>query len=162
MKQLILLFVVLLLCLSVAMAEAAEIGAEAPDFTVTTLDGEAFTLSEQRGKVVFINIWATWCGPCVMEMPSIDQLALNYPDDLVVIGISCDSSEETIRQFFSIESPSYMIAWDADGHITDDLYPSMYIPNSIFVSPEGKIVSMDFGSVDYEVMEERFLAALEG
>ena len=72
------------------------VGGEAPDFEIQTIDGETFTLSKQRGRVVLINIWATWCGPCVSEMPDLNRLAQDYEDQLVVIGINCGETEQEV------------------------------------------------------------------
>ena len=85
-KLLVLLFVLLCLSASCLAESLPRVGAEAPDFEVVLTNGETFRLSEQRGKIVLINIWATWCGPCVAEMPEIEQLSKDYADDLVVIG----------------------------------------------------------------------------
>ena len=139
-----LLALALVLTLPCAMAAKAagpaEVGKPAPDFELTTLDGEVFRLSDQLGKVVFLNIWATWCPPCVAEMPEIQKLADDYPDELVVIGVSCDEGRSEVDAFLEEYGYTYPIAMDEGYRIAGILYPSYYIPNSIFIAPDGTVV----------------------
>ena len=167
-RMLALMLAVMLLG-AAAMAEpvtSAELGKEAPDFEIELLNGETFRLSDHRGKVVFLNIWATWCPPCVAEMPDIQKLADAYPDDLVVIGVSCDESAEDARAFVEEQGYTYNIAVDQISEeyqtflIAGALYPSYAIPNSIFINPEGVVTSMEMGAADYETLEQRYLEAL--
>ena len=154
------MILVLMLC-AAALAEAtttAEVGKPAPDFEVQTLDGETFRLSDCRGKVVFLNIWATWCPPCVAEMPDIQALSEAHPEDLVVIGVSMEP-EQDVRSFVEENGYTYKFAID-DGNIGGLLYPTYYIPNSIFIDPNGVITFMDAGGADYETMEARYSDAL--
>ena len=161
-KFLILLFV--LLCIpSMALAVSIPmVGEEAPDFEVTLLDGEIFRLSEQRGKVVLINIWATWCGPCVAEMPDIDQLAKDYAEDLVVIGVNCGEAEQTIADYVAEKGYSYLFAADTDYYISGMLYPTNAIPYTIVVDAEGMITQLHRGGGAgmYEVLEGYVLEAM--
>ena len=101
---------------------------EANDFEIDLIDGEPFKLSDQRGKVVLINIWATWCGPCVAEMPEIDQLAEDYADDLVVIGINCGEPEETVVDFVEENGYGYLFAADTDYRVSSQLNYTNSIP----------------------------------
>ena len=137
-----------------------QVGDTAFDFELKMIDGETFKLSDHLGKVVFLNIWATWCGPCVSEMPDIEKLANAYPDDLVVLGVSCDDSEKTVQSFVEEMGYTYNFAWDGNYLVSGLLYPSYGIPNSIFISPEGVITSMEMGAASYEVMEQRYFDAL--
>lgn len=119
-----------------------------------------FDLYENRGKVVFINIWATWCPPCVEEMPDIQALSEAYPDDLVVLGVSVDENEALPKDFVEKQGYTYNFALDATGLVSGLIFPSMYIPNSIFIAPNGVVTSIESGAADYETMEQRFLEAL--
>ena len=137
-----------------------QVGDAATDFEIKMIDGETFRLSDHLGKVVFLNVWATWCGPCVSEIPDIEKLAAAYPDDLVVLGVSCDDSEETVRAFVEAQGFTYNFAWDGNYLVSGLLYPSYAIPNSIFISPDGIITSMEMGAASYEILEQRYLDAL--
>jgi thiol-disulfide isomerase/thioredoxin len=121
------------------------VGAEAPDFELTMLDGEIFRLSEQRGKVVLINIWATWCPPCVAEMPDIDRLAADYADELVVIGVNCGEPEQTIADFIAANGYTYNFAADRSYLVSGMLYPTMSIPYTIVVNADGVITQLHTG-----------------
>jgi len=156
MKKVLAMLLVLLLLPSAALATALPmVGEEAPDFELTLLSGETFRLSEQRGKVVLINIWATWCGPCTMEMPDIDQLAKDYAEELVVIGVNCGESEETVARFVEENGYSYLFAADPDYYISGMLYPTTAIPYTIVVDAEGVITQLHRGGGlgMYEVLE---------
>jgi len=154
----IVLTMVLAGCMAIAEAPA-KVGAEAPDFEIKMTDGEVFRLSEHRGKVVFLNIWATWCGPCVSEMPDIQKLADAYSEDLVVIGVSCDDDAYDVVKFIQEKGFTYNIAVDKTMEVSGALYPSYAIPNSIFIDPNGIVTSIEAGAASYEVLESRFLAA---
>lgn len=139
----------------------ARIGYPAPDFEVETLSGEAFRLSENRGKVVYLNIWATWCEPCISEIPDIQRLAMAHPDDLVVIGVSCDEDKSAVEAFAEANGIAYPLAMDADYRIGGILYPAYIIPLSVFIDANGIVTSMHIGAADYETLEGRYLTAVE-
>ena len=139
------------------------VGGEAPDFEVQTIDGETFKLSRQHGKVVLINIWATWCGPCVSEMPELDRLAQDYEDQLVVIGINCGESEQKVANFVEETGYGYLFAADPEFRISGLLYPTEVIPYTIVVDPYGIITVLHHGSGAniYEVLEGYVQQALK-
>jgi thiol-disulfide isomerase/thioredoxin len=76
---------------------------EAPDFTMKNLAGKDVKLSDYRGKIVFINFWATWCGPCRHEVPIFVDLQKEYGDDLVILGISLDQGDLSVVPKFAKE-----------------------------------------------------------
>ena len=161
-------FLMMVLALVVALACAAhaetaapaQVGALAPDFEVETLGGEPFRLSDCRGKVVLLNIWATWCPPCVSEMPDIQALSEAYPEDLVVIGVSVDESRDEVEAFIAENGYTYNFAMDPGFQISGMLYPTYYIPNSVFIDPKGIVASIDVGAANYNALEARFLSIL--
>lgn len=138
-------------------------GMEAPDFEVTLIDGETFKLSEQRGKVVLLNIWATWCGPCVAEMPEIEQLSQDYAEDLVVIGVNCGEKEADVAAFVEEKGYTYRFAADEDYLISASLYPTNSIPYTVIIDANGVITQMHLGGGVgmYDVLEGYVLEAME-
>ncbi len=155
---LVLMLILVQLCASAAFAEAS-VGEVCPDFSLTTLSGETFRLSDYRGKVVFINIWATWCPPCVSEMPDIQRLKETY-SDLVVLGVSVDDNASIAQSFAKKNGYTYTMAMDDKYYtVTGRIFPSNYIPNSIFVDPNGVVTYQDFGSMSYDRMESLYLNA---
>ncbi len=155
---LVLMLTLVQICTSPAIAETS-VGEVCPDFTLTTLSGGTFRLSDYRGKVVFINIWATWCPPCVSEMPDIQRLKETY-SDLVVLGVSVDDKASIARNFAQKNGYTYTMAMDDDRYtVTGRIFPSYYIPNSIFIDPNGVVTYRDFGSMSYDRMESLYLNA---
>lgn len=160
--------VALILMLTCLMTSASAIslimpGVEAPDFEIQLTNGETFKLSDQRGKVVLLNIWATWCGPCVAEMPDIDRLAKDYEDDLVVIGVNCGEPEQTVVDFVEKNGYEYLFAADPDYLISGMLYPTQAIPYTVIIDSNGVIheVVRGGGQNMYEVFEGHVLSAIE-
>ena len=68
----------------------------APDFKLTSLDGKAFTLADSKGKVILLNFWATWCGPCRAEIPDLIELQTKYKDQLQIIGLTVDDEKRKL------------------------------------------------------------------
>jgi thiol-disulfide isomerase/thioredoxin len=125
-------------------------GVQAPDFSVTTLDGQTLTLSQLKGKRVVVDMWATWCPPCRKEIPHFIQLAKDVsPEDLVIIGIS-DEDHEVISEFGKKNEVNYPLA------STEDL-PAPYgevssIPTTFFIDRNGVIQSVMAGYHDYDTL----------
>ncbi len=154
----VLMLALVLICASAALAETS-VGEVCPDFSLNTLSGGTFRLSDYRGKVVFINIWATWCPPCVSEMPDIQRLKETY-SDLVVLGVSVDDEASTARSFIQKNGYTYTMAMDDDRYtVTGRIFPSYYIPNSIFIDPNGVVTYLDSSSMSYDRMEALYLSA---
>ena len=166
MKKWIALLLALLCLCPTALAKeiiVPVVGGEAPDFEIQTIDGETFTLSKQRGKAVLINIWATWCGPCVSEMPDLDRLAQDYADQLVVIGVNCGETEKEIIDFVDQNGYGFLFAADPEYEVSGLLYPTDMIPYTIVVDPYGVISVLHHGGGMnmYEVYEGYVQQALE-
>jgi cytochrome c biogenesis protein CcmG, thiol:disulfide interchange protein DsbE len=128
---------------------SSEVGAAMPEYTALNLDGSKFDLAAKRDKVVLLNVWATWCGPCRYEIPELQQLHEHYaPRGLEVVGVSVDESGvETVREFVG-EQPkmTYPIVHDAEEKIIRLLETSV-LPTSILVNRNGKIVWKKYGAI---------------
>ena len=132
MKTLFALVLTLALLTSAALATqlspVAE-GQEASDFEVTLTDGTTFKLSDQRGKAVLVNLWATWCPPCVAEMPDLQKLSEDYADSLVVLGVNVGGdSPEDAAAFMEENGYTYPSYVDVDYSLALGMFPSPYIP----------------------------------
>lgn len=121
---------------------------EIRDTKVKTLDGGSLKLSDYDNKVVVVNLWATWCGPCRQEMPDLVKLNQEYKSrGLVVLGLATTYNErddpEHVKQFIKKQNVDYKILWD-DGALAGPLVQSVngrsVIPQSFIISRDGKIV----------------------
>ena len=163
MKKLFALALVLALLTSAALATqlspVAE-GQEASDFEVTLSDGATFRLSEQRGKVVLVNLWATWCPPCVAEMPDLQKLSEDYADTLVVLGVNVGDTAEDAAAFMEENGYTYPMYVDADYSLALGMFPSPYIPFTSIIDPNGVVTAIHSGLATYEQFQEYVDAAL--
>ena len=144
-----------------AVEVKVEIGYAAPDFSVELLSGETVRLSDCRNKVVFINFWATWCGPCVREMPDIQQLAEYFPDELVVLAVNCNEKKGTVDKFIKDNGYTFNIGLDESGEIQKK-YPTNGIPYTIIINADGIITKTHLGASGdmFSVYKEDVLDAL--
>jgi peroxiredoxin len=133
------------------------IGRESPDFTVTTMDGQTFRLSDFRGKRVVVDIWETWCGPCIKEIPHFNQLRTAVPEnDLALIGISSEE-ESVLEPFLTKHEMLYPIA-SAQNLPTP--YSSTYaIPTTFFIDRNGIIQSVLVGYRGFDVLKKHSTAS---
>lgn len=114
----------------------------APDFTLDTLDGNTITLSELRGQIVVINIWATWCPPCRAETPALEKSYEQYKDSgVVILGVDLANQDplSNVQAFAQEFSLTYPILLDQDGSVSHTLYQIKGLPSTFFVNREGII-----------------------
>jgi thiol-disulfide isomerase/thioredoxin len=129
--------------------EFASYGKVIGDFTATTVDDKPFRFSDHKGKVILINYWATWCGPCVMEVPDIVKLQKKYgPKGFVVLGISADDPGDIpkVKQFIAKTGINYPVMLAPKELLQQTGIPGA-LPTSFLVDKSGKIVD-EFVGVD--------------
>ena len=130
-----------------------QMGQRAPDFTLNTITGESFKLSEQRGKPVFLNFWATWCGPCRVEMPDMEKLQQAMGDQILIVGIDIRESLSTVQNFLRYRGFTWTFVLDSNGAVARD-YEVAAIPTSIFIDAKGVIVRKFRGTRRYATFLE--------
>lgn len=146
----------------------------APDFTLTDQSGKTHTLSEYKGKTVFLNFWATWCGPCRQEMPHIQKIYEEYnknEDDLVVLGVAnprtdshpknSDVSEEEIKQFLEDNGYDYPVAMDTTGDVFST-YGISSFPTTFMIDKDGNVFGYVSGSLTEEMIRNIIKQTMEG
>ena len=137
------------------LAAVPEVGRRAPDFTLTDLDGNQIRLSDLRGKVVFINFWATWCPPCRAEMPEIEAIHQEYKSkDVVVIGVDILESENVVRDLVEQGGYTWTFVIDTTGEMSSS-YKVNAIPSSYFIDREGVIRAVNIGAMTKRAMEAK-------
>ena len=123
-----------------------------PDFEVASLEGKGIKLSEYRGKVVLVNIWATWCAPCVKEFPSMKRLVQKMGPDLVILAVSYDRHREDIDAFinaFGGVPVNFHIAWDRDRKTTA-VFGTDVLPETYIISRDGKLIRKIAGEATWD------------
>ena len=118
--------------------------AAAPDFTAPLNNGKTFTLSEHKDQVVLLNFWATWCPPCVGELPAFEQLKNDQIDGLEIVAVNCAESKRTVDSFIAQNGYTFQFAYDENGAV-GALYPTDGIPYTLVIK-DGKIVKTFLGA----------------
>lgn len=153
---LILLAIVIALALGLQSLQRTRAGGyEAADFELPDLDGRVHKLSDYRGKVVFLNLWATWCPPCIAEMPSIEALHRRFGSDgLVVLAVSEDGGgDSVVRPFVERLGVTFPVLLDPDGTVSPRYGVTGY-PETFVIGRDGRVVEHFIGPTDW-VSQER-------
>jgi peroxiredoxin len=131
----------------------------APEFKLMSLDGTPMSLADLRGKVVLLNFWATWCAPCVSEMPELNALYRQYGDekDFVVVGVNLREQPAEVASFARKRNIAFPLLLDRDGHVTGRDYRVRTLPASVIIDREGHIRDSWSGPL----LREALLARLE-
>ena len=121
-------------------------GKPAPNFTLESLEGKNIQLSGYKGQAVLLNFWATWCGPCKIEMPWFVELQKEYgPQGLQIVGVAMDdASKEDIAKFVKEMGVNYPILIGKDA-VGNDYGGVNVLPTTFFIDRDGKIVAREFG-----------------
>ncbi|RKU30724.1 hypothetical protein C6497_03335 [Candidatus Poribacteria bacterium] len=126
------------------------VGKPAPDIKITTLKGEELTWEDFRGQIVLLDFWATWCGPCLIELPKIKKTYANFKDQkFQIIGISLDRSLLPLAEYIANEELGWHHYWDEDRKIRT-LFKVNAIPSAILIDGEGIIQKAYLGGFDVE------------
>jgi peroxiredoxin len=130
----------------------------APDFTLSTIDGERVSLSDYAGKVVFINFWGTWCPPCVEELPALQDFAAQHAESAVVLAINSSETPDVITQFLDDNAmilSDIPLLLDEDYRVFQE-YGVYNMPTTYVVSPDGILVNFKLGGFTTETLQAYF------
>ena len=129
-------------------------GDEAPNFRLRDMKGEMVALSDLRGKVILLNFWATWCGPCRVEMPAMERLYRAYPrTDFEILAVSTDAQGPAVTRPFQQENHlTFPILHDADFRV-GLAYGARTLPMTFMVDRQGIVRQQIFGARDWETPE---------
>ncbi|MFZ6676157.1 TlpA family protein disulfide reductase [Undibacterium sp. Xuan67W] len=135
----------------------------APSFELNGTDG-VIKLAKYQGKLIYLDFWASWCGPCKQSFPWMNELQAKYgAQGLQVIGINLDVKNEDARQFLAIMPAHFPIAFDPSG-VTPRIYGIKGMPSSVLISQEGKVLfeHAGFKDSDKPELEGKIKSLLEG
>ncbi len=125
------------------------VGDSAPDFSITADNGRTVSASNFGGKLLVLNFWATWCPPCINEIPSLDQFQKLFASSgVVVLGVSVDKDEQVYKRFLSRAKVSFMTARDPGNKINAE-YGTFKFPETYLINSEGKVVMKVINETDW-------------
>lgn len=127
----------------------------APDFTLPMLDGGEVTLSNLRGQWVLLNFWATWCAPCVDEMPALQSLQDRHEGVLIVVGINQRETADQVRPFAQQHGIRFPLLLNTQDSVSAD-YQVIGLPQSVLINPAGEFAYRAFGVVNIGEIEAFF------
>ena len=144
-NKLSLLLVSLVLGWQANLAWAVGLDQVAPDFTLRSLSGENLRLQEYRGKVVLINFWASWCGPCRQEMPILDRIHKRYePAGFTVLGVNVEGELDKARKIADRLDVSFPLLFDDGQQVSED-YDLKSMPYTVLVDRDGQVQFIHHG-----------------
>jgi len=125
------------------------IGSSMPPYTARLLDGGEFDVASERGKVVLLNLWATWCGPCRYEIPALEKLHQKYePKGFKVVGVSIDEGDAApVKEFVTEHKMHYPVVLDPDGKLAN-MFQTTVIPTTVLIDRNGKVVWKKYGAIE--------------
>lgn len=146
-----------------ARTAPVEVGFRAPDFAATHLEGRRVSLSQLRGEVVLLNVWATWCPPCLEEMPSMQRLYEKLgPEGLRMVAVSIDARAGlqdrggrpggNVGNFVHEYGLQFDVWLDPDGEI-QGVYRTLGVPESVIIARDGTIAKKVIGSTNWDTEE---------
>jgi peroxiredoxin len=136
-----------------ALTSSPAVGHPAPDFELKSLSGERLRLADQQGKAVLINFWATWCGPCRLEMPAIQARYEQFAPELVVLAVDFDEPVEDVQAFVAELGVTFPILLDPGAQV-QDLYRVRGYPTTYLVDGEGVVQAVHIGLMTEEQLDE--------
>jgi len=133
-----------------AKGYALRSGTPAPTFRLASLGGGDVDLGALRGRIVVVNFWATWCPPCVDEMPSLEKLhrALG-PEGLVILGVSVDEDEAALRAFVARTGVTFPVLRDPGGRVAAHAYRTTGWPETFVIDPSGRLRESFVGPAEW-------------
>jgi peroxiredoxin len=124
---------------------------EAPDFTLSTLEGKEAALSDYDGDIIFLNFWATWCPPCRQEMPSMQTLYEQMGGrPFTMLAVNLQEEKETVEQFITENGYTFPVLLDTSAQVGGAMYGVQSIPTTYIISKEGEILARLVGTREWD------------
>jgi cytochrome c biogenesis protein CcmG/thiol:disulfide interchange protein DsbE len=144
-------------------ALAAAVGETAPTFALSTAEGATVALEQLRGRVVYLDFWASWCGPCRRSFPWMNEIQQRYAGKgVTIVAINVDAKREDAERFLRQYPASFTVAYDAAG-VTPRAYDVKAMPSSYLIDRNGKIARIEQGFLDEkrDALEDRIRSLVE-
>lgn len=138
-----------------------EPGMQLADFTITCLDGSTFHLADTRGKVTFLNLWATYCTPCVKELPYFDALQQEHGDDVAILAVHSSVVTDDPAEYLADKGWSIPFALDADDRVWQLVNGSSTLPQTVVLNRRGEVIYNQKGSVTPEMLAALYAQAAD-
>lgn len=153
-------FLVFFIAVYIFLQPSVKKGIPAPDFRLPDLNGQEVTLSQFRGKVVFLNFWATWCPPCIEEIPSINALQKKVQsNDFVILVVNIDQTDrENIKKFVDSRGLDFRVLLDPKSDVSASKYGITGVPETFLIDRNGIVLERYIGPKNWT--EEAFITYL--
>lgn len=165
MKRKILIILAITVSTALAITSCAspcpDLGKSAPDFTLQTPDGKNVNLSDFRGKKVILNFWATWCGPCQLEIPHFQAIQNQKGNkDTVILAIDVKESLSTAKNFANNKGLTFTVLVDTEAKVAQQYCIPNVLPVTLFINTEGVIKARKVGAFQTQKEIENMLDSL--
>ncbi|HSM71894.1 MAG TPA: TlpA disulfide reductase family protein [Anaerolineales bacterium] len=137
--------------MDMATPVGTEVGDRAPEFTATALDGQTISLRDYRGRIVLLNDFATWCGPCLFETPHLVELYNEQMDDVAILGLNIAEQEADVAAYQAEFNIPYPLLLDTDGKLTE-IYKPLGLPTTWFIDDHGVIQYIHRGPMTMDML----------
>jgi cytochrome c biogenesis protein CcmG/thiol:disulfide interchange protein DsbE len=159
--------IILTICICITLSGIScvppcpDVGQSAPDFTIQNIDGKNVSLSDFKGKIVILNFWATWCGPCQSETPFFEAVHKERASKgLVILAIDFKESPSTVKNFASTKGISFPILLDTEAKVSEKYCLPSALPITIFINSEGIIKARKVGAFRSQAEFESMIDSL--
>jgi len=145
-----------------SFVQAAAVGAPAPAFALPDAAGKSVSLESLRGQVVYVDFWASWCGPCRQSFPWMNAMQAKYAGKgLQIVGVNLDAHRSDADKFLAEVPANFSVAFDAQGE-TPKRYAIKGMPTSVLIGPDGRVIQMHSGfrEEDRKALEDAIAGAL--
>lgn len=150
------LSIIIFICISLILAGCSSFSStkEATPFVLNDLNDNTISLNDYQGEIIFLNFWASWCEPCVQEMPDLEKIYREYKDQgLIFLTVNSGEEKDTVRQFMDANGYTFPVLLDTKLEVSR-IYRTTSIPVSFFINREGNIASKKVGLITEEEFKE--------
>ena len=147
-------------CVCADRTFAASVGDAAPSFVLSTAEGRTVSLEQLRGRIVYLDFWASWCGPCRRSFPWMNEIEKRYMGNgVTIVAINVDAKREDAERFLRQYPAGFTVVYDASG-ATPRAYDVKAMPSSYLIDREGRIAGIEQGFLDErrEALEDKIRA----